>query len=72
LKPEAKNNNEDKSTNPSERRETSKQVSNKNVKDQDSIKKTEPLKKDASNEKQETINKETSKKIVSPSSEDKT
>ena len=29
------------------------------------------LKKDASNEKQETINKETSKKIVSPSSEDK-
>ena len=40
LKPEAKNNNEDKSTNPSERKETSKQVSNKNVKDQDSIKKT--------------------------------
>ncbi len=40
LKPEAKNNNEDNSTNPSERRETSKQVSNKNVKDQDSIKKT--------------------------------
>ena len=40
MKPEAKNNNEDKSTNPSERKETSKQVSNKNDKGQDSIKKT--------------------------------
>ena len=39
MKTEAKNNNEDKSPNPSERKETPKQVSNKNNKGQDSIKK---------------------------------
>ena len=49
-----------------------KNLKNEETSQKDSIKKTEPLKKDASNEKQETINKETSKKIVSPSSEDKT
>ena len=36
-----------------------------------SLKKAESLKKDVSTEKQETPNKETNKKIASPSSEDK-
>ena len=49
-----------------------KNLKNEKTSQKDSIKKTEPLKKDALNEKQETINKETSKKIVNPLSEDKT
>ncbi len=52
------------------------EVSEKNLKNEetsskDPTKKTEPLKKDVLTEKQETINKETNKKTVSPSSEEK-
>ena len=49
-----------------------KNLKNEETSQKDSIKKTESLKKDVLTEKQETIKKETSKKIVSPSSEDKT
>ena len=49
-----------------------KNLKNEETSQKDSIKKTESLKKDVSTEKQETITKETSKKIVSPLSEDKT
>ena len=53
------------------------EVSEKNLKNEetslkDSIKKKEALKKDGSTEKQGTTDKETNKKITSPSSEDKT
>ena len=48
-----------------------KKVKSEETSSKDSSKKAESLKKDVSTEKQETPNKETNKKIASPSSEDK-
>ncbi len=48
-----------------------KSLKNEETSSKDPTKKTEPLKKDVLTEKQETINKETNKKTVSPSSEEK-
>ncbi len=48
-----------------------KSLKNEETSSKDFTKKTEPLKKDVLTEKQETINKETNKKTVSPSSEEK-